>query len=144
MKHLDAITEILAPQLAGESVSQGTEVLLEQSVGRLSAAVARGAAVGSAPDSSEDLGGAFNPGGFLAVTPTRVFALSQTSVKAQPKELVFALDRSGLRCERGSKRLMGVIKLDTITLVSGDFSVTFHIPKNAKVDGQATMSELGA
>lgn len=140
MKHLDAITVILAPQLAGESVSHGTEMLLEKSVGRLSAAIVLGAAVGS----TEDLGGAFNPGGFLAITPTRVFALSQTSVKAQPKDMVFALDRSGLRCERGSKRLMGVIKLDTLTLVSGDFSVTFHIPKNAKADGQAAMSELGA
>jgi hypothetical protein len=57
---------------------------------------------------------------------------------------VFVLDRAELVCERGTKRLMGVAKLDTVTLGLGDFAITFHIPKNAKADGHSVLAELGA
>ncbi len=140
MRHLEGITEILASELSGEEVTACTQVLLEGSVGQLGGAVAIGAAVAS----SDSLTAAFSPGGYLAVTPTRVFALGQTAMKARPKDLVFALSRADLKTERGRKRLMGLVKLDTITLTQADFSITFHIPKNAKADGLALLSELGA
>ncbi|MFT7649611.1 MAG: hypothetical protein ACI8Y4_004374 [Candidatus Poriferisodalaceae bacterium] len=57
---------------------------------------------------------------------------------------MFVLDRAELVCERGTKRLMGVAKLDTVTLGLGDFAITFHIPKNAKADGHSVLAELGA
>lgn len=140
MKQLDEINEILTPHLANERVSHATEILLQESVGRLGAAIAVGTAVGSAGD----IASAFNPGGYLAISPSRVFALGKTAVKARPKDLVFVVDRADLKCERGTKRLMGLVKLDTLTLTCDDFSITFHIPKNAKADGREVMNQLGA
>lgn len=140
MKHLDEINDVLSNHLHGERVLQATQVLLEESVGQLGAAIRLGTA-GAARD---DLAGAFHPGGYLAVTSSRVFAIGQTAVKARPKDLVFTVDRSALQSERGTKRLMGLIKLDTLTLTCEEFSITFHIPKNARADGQAVMEQLGA
>lgn len=140
MRHLDAITEILSQELDGEQITHATQVLLEASVGLLSASIAGGAAVGR----GDDLTGAFTPGGYVAVTPTRVFALGSSAVRAAPKGIVFTLSRDGLQVERGRKRLMGLVKVDTMTLTQNDFTITFHIPKNAKADGIAVLDALGA
>lgn len=140
MKHLDEINDVLSNHLNGEHVLHATQVLLEESVGQLGAAISLGAAAAA----RDDLTSAFHPGGYLAVTESRVFALGQTALKARPKDLVFAVDRSALKSERGTKRLMGLIKLDTLTLICDEFSITFHIPKNARADGQAVMEQLGA
>lgn len=141
MRYLDDITQILAPHLADERVTHATQVLVESAVGRLSASIVTG---GLSPQSADELTGAFHPGGYLAVTPSRVFALGQTAGRARPKDLVFAIDRAGLSCTRGTKRLMGVVKLPTLTLEQEGFTIMFHIPKNAKADGSAVMDELGA
>lgn len=143
MADLDAISEILTAELGGEPVTHCTQVLLESSVGRLSADIVTGGAGGGLKGAGDDLGKAFTPGGYLAVTPTRLFALGQTAMRARPKDFVFCLNRSGLEVERGRKRLMGLIKLDTITLTQGEFTITFHIPKNAKKDGLAVLEALG-
>lgn len=144
MKYLQDINEILAPQLGGEAVTHATQVLLEESVVRIGTLAGTGIAGAVLNRPSSDIAASFSPGGYLAVSPTRVFALGQTAVKARPGDPVFTLPRQGLTTTAGEKRMVGIIKLTTIALSIGDFQIGFYVPKPSKKDAISVLAELGA